>query len=70
MRRSNRRGHASGATGEPCAIVPELVLNVQADGRLLIHVLTDSHVQRLGLFDQIADAWAAVDEVDASSNAY
>ena len=65
MRRSNRRKRAvRAALGLPNTD-PDLVLNVQADGGLLIHALTDSHVERLGPFDTAAEAWAAIDEIDS-----
>ena len=68
MRRFNRRRHGSQSVNElygaKAISTPALVLNVQVDGRLLIHALTDSHVCRLGLFETVGDAWAAIDDID------
>ena len=66
MRRSNRRENELRSSDSD----PQLVVTHQADGRILIHALTDSHVQRLGLFDGVAAAWAAIDEIDGTSYAH
>ena len=66
MRRPNRRKNAIRAARGTRNTNPDLVLNVQADGSLLIHALTDSHVARIGLFETAAEAWAAIDEIDST----
>jgi hypothetical protein len=44
---------------------PDLLLTELRDGRMVLHHLApDGHLRELGTFSEVADAWAAVDEVE------
>jgi hypothetical protein len=44
---------------------PGLALSEDSDRRLVLHTLTGGRASKLGTFDNAADAWRALDELDA-----
>jgi hypothetical protein len=46
-------------------IGPGLALSEDSNGRLVLHTLTGGRASKLGTFDNAADAWRALDELDA-----
>jgi hypothetical protein len=47
-------------------ISPGLALSQDSDGRLVLHTLTGGRASKLGTFDDAADAWRALDQLDAA----
>jgi hypothetical protein len=46
-----------------------LILNRIAEGGLVLHAMTDNGPRELGCFDDVVDAWKAIDTVDQERDA-
>jgi hypothetical protein len=54
---------------ESAVIGSDLLLDRDSGGRLSIFLVADGHARPLGTFAGVADAWRAVDELDAPASA-